>query len=191
MLPANRFFAIFIVIHLLISRSLEYFHCSLRGTARTGGVGAGGHPARRNRVVVKRTHRRAVIRSNSADRLDHSENLVRLEFFEDSKDHLALERKSRDRLTFDDRLTSLGIDHSRQQDWSMTHRSNNASASPNISGDGLQSASTRIVIECGMSGRGEEEPVLFFLQVGRFLELQIQLDVEWMLGVVENGLVTP
>jgi hypothetical protein len=33
----------------------------------------------------------------------------------------------------------------------MTHRSYNTSTIPNITGDGLQSASTRIVIECGMS----------------------------------------
>jgi hypothetical protein len=31
----------------------------------------------------------------------------------------------------------------------------------------------------------------FFLQVGRFIQLRFQLDVQWMLMVVENGLVTP
>src|SRR6516162_8729274 len=103
MLPAKRFLAIFIVIHLLILcllDALEYFHCPLSGTTRTGGVGTSCHPSRSNRVIVKRTHGRAVIGSNPADRFDNRENLVRLKFFENSKDHLALKRKSGDRLTF-------------------------------------------------------------------------------------------
>src|SRR5580692_10751420 len=55
---------------------LEYFHCSLRSTTRTGWVSAGCHSARSNRVVVERTHRRTVIRPNLTDCLDNGENLV-------------------------------------------------------------------------------------------------------------------
>ena len=82
---------------LCVLDALEYFHCSLGGTTRAGGVGTGCHPSRSNRVVVKWTHGRAVVRSHSADRLDDRENLVGLESFEDSKDQFALDRKSRGR----------------------------------------------------------------------------------------------
>jgi hypothetical protein len=91
-------------------------------------------------------------------------------------------------LAFDDRLSGFGGDHTRQDRRPVTDRSDDASSIP-ITGDCLWSFRGRIVIQGCMPRRSKEHSVLFFLQVGGFLELQFEFDHEWVLGIVENRFV--
>src|ERR1700759_1776864 len=71
----------------------------------------------------------------------------------------------------------------------MAHGCDDSASLPDVLGDGLKPSGGRIIIESSMACGTEEQPVILCFQICRFLQLRIQLHIERVLRVLEDGLI--
>src|SRR5262249_34220152 len=130
-----------------------------------------------------------VERANIRDRFDNGKHMILSQLVQNSEDDFAFDRETGDRLAFDNGFSGLGIDDARHDCRSVTRGGNYTSSIPDVCGDCLKPLRRRIVIKRGMTSGSKKQPVLLFLEVRSLLELRVELDIESMLRVLENGFV--
>src|SRR5215469_13871110 len=169
-------------------RVIEQPYDPLRSTPATLRISPCHKAARGDGIVIERIQRGAVITACCGNGLDDRNDVILSQLVENVEDEFTFDHESCRRLAFNDRPAGLGVDNSRQDCWSMTHGTDDASAIPDVRSDCLQAFRGRIVIKrCVTRGR-EEDSILFFIQIRCPLELRVQLHHEWMVGIVVNGL---
>src|SRR5262249_56955143 len=115
---------------------------------------------------------------------------IRSQLVENSEDEFTFDGESCHGLAIDNRFAGLGIEDAGHDRRTVANGANNAAAVPDVRSDFLETFRRRVVVQSGVASRSEEEAIVTFPQIGRLLQLRLDLDHERMSGVVEDRVLT-